>query len=483
MAWWKPWTWGRGKERLSSGYEAGRTGTRRRAEWNPTGASADAEWSRSADVLRRRARDAVRNDPHATRAVSLLAGNLVGTGLLPQFESASTNRNVRLAKLWKEWAKSAGVGRMSVGGVQDLAARAAIESGDVFIIRQWRSDVQGVPLRLRVLEADMLDTTHRSMRDLAEGHRLVDGVELDANDEPVAYWFHRAHPGDSVWLGVLRESIRVPAADVAHFYVPLRPGQHRGFPFLAPVLDDMRDLDDYELAEIVRKKVEACIAAVVIPGEGEVRRDPRTTGEGQIAPTLVDSDGRVIEQLEPGIVASLEGGKEIKFLTPTTQSDPEWRRGKLRSMAVGVGLTYEQLAGDLSQVNYTSYRAGAIDFRRDIERLRLHWFEPWAMDPIARWFVEAAFVAGLVDQPRVPVAWSSPRWQSVDPVKDAAADVAEVDAGFAIEADKIAERGYDPDDFLRRQKEWRQKKDKVLGPPPAPDPPPQDSADSGGSEP
>jgi lambda family phage portal protein len=39
-------------------------------------------------------------------------------------------------------------------------------------------------------------------------------------------------------------------------------------------------------------------------------------------------------------------------------------RQQLRSIAIGMGITYEQLTGDLSGVNYSSIRAGLIEFRR-----------------------------------------------------------------------------------------------------------------------
>jgi capsid protein len=41
----------------------------------------------------------------------------------------------------------------------------------------------------------------------------------------------------------------------------------------------------------------------------------------------------------------------------------------LEASAVGTGLTYDQVAGDLTQANYSSLRAGKIEFRRLCEQV------------------------------------------------------------------------------------------------------------------
>ena len=76
----------------------------------------------------------------------------------------------------------------------------------------------------------------------------------------------------------------------------------------APVIRSLRDLDDYEVAELVRKKTEACVTAIVF-GDDEAQQG--------IAPAVVDVDGNRVEQFEPGLIAYARGGKDIRFNQPS----------------------------------------------------------------------------------------------------------------------------------------------------------------------
>lgn len=79
-------------------------------------------------------------------------------------------------------------------------------------------------------------------------------------------------------------------------------------PWGAPVIRSLRDLDDYEVAELVRKKTEACVTAIVF-GDDEAQQG--------IAPSVVDADGNRVEQFEPGLIAYARGGKDIRFNQPS----------------------------------------------------------------------------------------------------------------------------------------------------------------------
>ena len=112
-----------------------------------------------------------------------------------------------------------------------------------------------------MLEADFLDATKSGS--LGTG-RLVQGIEFDPVGKRRAYWLHAEHPGDA--YGALQNGLQsrpVPATEIAHVYEKQRT-QARGVPWGAPVIRSLRDLDDYEVAELVRKKTEACVTAIVV---------------------------------------------------------------------------------------------------------------------------------------------------------------------------------------------------------------------------
>jgi hypothetical protein len=76
------------------------------------------------------------------------------------------------------------------------------------------------------------------------------------------------HPGEVTSCTRTRLlSQRVPAERVMHLFERLRPGQIQGVPWFAPAIVKLRDLDESDDAELVRKKIEACFAAFVTGDE------------------------------------------------------------------------------------------------------------------------------------------------------------------------------------------------------------------------
>ncbi len=106
--------------------------------------------------------------------------------------------------------------------------------------------------------------------DLPNGGFIVQGVEFDPLGRRRAYWMFPVHPGEvAMFRRASLTSQPVPASSVLHLFDRLRPGQVRGVPWLAPVILKLRDLDEYDDAELVRKKIEACFAAFVTGSDDE----------------------------------------------------------------------------------------------------------------------------------------------------------------------------------------------------------------------
>jgi capsid protein len=73
------------------------------------------------------------------------------------------------------------------------------------------------PLQLQIVETDLLDASRNG--DLADGGRILQGVEFDAIGRRRAYWLFAQHPGDNaVSLRRRIESVAMSASDVAHIY-------------------------------------------------------------------------------------------------------------------------------------------------------------------------------------------------------------------------------------------------------------------------
>tara|TARA_R110000787_G_scaffold143488_5_gene257285 strand:- start:57682 stop:59178 length:1497 start_codon:yes stop_codon:yes gene_type:complete len=425
---------------LARGYDGASKG-RRTDGWRTAGTSADMEVGMASALLRDRMRDLVRNNPHAAKAVSVLVNNIIGAGIMPRAVSSNDQLDKAVNKLWSEWSHHCDAdGQLDFYGLQTLICREMVEAGEVLVRRRMRkiSDGLDVPVQLQVLEADFLDATKNG--ETAGKDRLVQGVQFDGIGRRKAYWVHGSHPGDS--YGAIHSGLQsksVTASDIVHVYEKQRV-QVRGVPWGAPVIRSLRDLDDYEVAEIVRKKTEACVTAIVF-GDDESQQG--------VAPSVTDADGKRVEQFEPSLIAYARGGKDIKFNQPAaTGGYAEYKRASLHTVSAGFRVPYELLTGDLSQVNYSSIRAGLVEFRRMIDAVQWQLFIPMLCQPVWNWFTEAAWLAGHIPEPVVPVEWSPPKFEAVDPMKDAMADLLSIRSGTMTLAEAIARQGRNPDAVL-----------------------------------
>ncbi|HOQ48004.1 MAG TPA: phage portal protein [Bryobacteraceae bacterium] len=436
----------RAAEMVRLAYEGARA-TRRTDGWITTGNSANAEIVLALSKLRERSRDLVRNNPYAARAVAEVVGNAVGTGITAQARTGLPELNRQIDAAWLDWIERCDAdGQLDFYGIQALVARTVFESGECLVRFRQRRDGDGfkVPVQLQVLEPDYLDQSKTQKTDTGY---IIHGVEFDLVGRRTFYWLFGQHPGE-VTQTSLRGSLvsaRVPASEVLHIYRKDRPGQVRGVPWLAPVIITLRDLDEYEEAELVRKKIEACFAAFVTQPQGP---------EGPpIAPASTDAEtGRRVESFEPGMIEYLKPGEEITFSTPSASSGyRDYVATRQSSIATGLQLTYEQLTGDLSRVNYSSYRAGLLSFRNGIESFRWLTFIPMLCIPVWNRFVAVAFTAGAIPQPGpFKAEWTPPGFGSVDPYKDSVATLNRIRTGTLTLRQAIAEQGYDPDAQLEQ---------------------------------
>lgn len=423
---------------ITRAYEGARQG-RRTEGWIAGGTGANAEIGTALHRLRDRSRDLVRNNPYASKAVQALVSNIVGTGLMPRARAETAEIAKRADRLWLQFSAQCDAdGLTDFAGLQALIVRSLVESGEVLVRFRDRRVEDGltVPVQCQVLEADHLDTW--KTEDLPDGGFILQGVEFDPIGRRRAYWLYPRHPGEARGSGGGLAQ-RVPADRVLHLFDRLRPGQVRGVPWFAPVILKLRDLDDYDEAELVRKKIEACFAAFVTGAE-----DEQTLGQAR-----VDASGNRIESFEPGMIEYLEPGKDVKFATPSSAGGyTDYMRMQLHAVAAGVGLTYELLTGDLSQVNYSSIRAGLIEFRRRMEALQWQLLVPGLCQPVWQRFVAAAQAAGRLPEGDITADWTAPRFEAVDPLKDIQADVLAVRAGVMTLKEAIARQGYEPAQVL-----------------------------------
>ena len=293
-----------------------------------------------------------------------------------------------------------------------------------------------MPLQIQVMEPDWLDTS-RTQR-LEDGGADIQGVRYDRHGRRTGYWLFDEHPGEVIPVSVRGSfmSTLVPASEILHVFQPLRPGQARGVSMFAPVAIRLHDIDDFADAHRVGKKIAACFAAFVKRPPGVSSPLSKTSTE--------EGTGRRLERLSPGLVQYLQPGEEVTFGTPPASGgEVEYMNMELHAVAAGVGITYEMMTGDLSQVSFASYRCGKNDF---YDLLDVHQWIVMIPQLHRRVWQRARLSAGRDGERRqagMPADWSPPRRRSPIPGRNMAPIVTPSVPGLPPTAG-IAEMGYDP---------------------------------------
>ena len=381
--------------------------------------SANAEVGAALTALRNRARDFVRNRWAGQRILDVMVSHVVGTGITVVPNTGSDAADIRFKAAWEEWQERCDVeGVMNFGAMQALALRSTIEGGDSVIrfIDIKPENERGIPFRILGLEGDQIDTSRPSI--LKTGNRL--GVEIGEWGARKGLWLHHDHPGEQTAIPGNTSSL-VAWRDLCHIYRPLRFGQLRGISWFAPILLNANEAQDLIEAAIVQARTQASFAGFLKKNAG---------GASPFA-TTPDEKGSPVTRIEPGMIADI-GDNDIVFANPSSQSSfAEVHMTAMQAMAAGAGITYDQLTGDLRQANYSSLRAGKIEFRRLVEQVQWHIMGPRLCLPVARRFAERAVLAGVL--PGNPEDYHCdlimPANEPIDPKKDLEADILAVRSG------------------------------------------------------
>ena len=429
------------KKKASVAYDGAGHG-KRLGNWYPSTSSVNSLLVSNLNTLRTRSHDIIRKNPYAANAVDSIVSNCIGTGIKPQSKARDANFRKNIQSLWLQWTDEADdSGMCDFYGLQALVLRSVIECGECFVRIKIDKKNSTVPLKLQVLEAEHLDTSKDYQ--LSNGNVIKSGIEFDKSGKRVAYYLYKEHPGDS-FIGKTIDSVRIPAKEILHIYKPLRPGQIRGEPWLSNVLLKIHELDQYEDAELVRKKTAAMFAGFV------TRLDPESSMFGE---KNTNDQGVAFAGLEPGTMQFLDPGEDIKFSSPADVGNTyeAFIKQQLRAISVGLGVTYEQLTGDLSGVNYSSIRAGLLEFRRKCTALQHNLMVFQFCRPIWNKFVELAILSDSIKIPNDPdfalVKWIPQGFAWVDPIKEQNAQMNAVRCGFKSRAEVVSELGYDVEEI------------------------------------
>jgi lambda family phage portal protein len=426
------------------GFEAG-LANRRLKGFQPSRAHLNTLIAAAGPDVTARARWLVRNNGYAANAIESWAGNVIGAGIKPSSLIADTALKARVQELWLDWTDEADAeGYTDFYGLQRRAARETFIAGEVFFRFRPRRPQDGlvVPLQLQMLPSEMLPLNRNEV--MPGGNIIRQGIEFDSIGRRVAYHFLRRHPGDVTDPGLTYDFARIPASEIVHVIDPVDAGQLRGVSRFAAAIVKLFLLDQYDDAELDRKKVAAMHALfITTPAPSE----PLDAAEGR------DENNERTIDLQPGQITMLEPGEEVQTSAPADVGETyeAFQYRTLLQVSAALGVPYAYLSNDMLKANYSNSRLALLEFRRRIEAYQHAVFvfqlcrQVWA-----RW-MDAAVFAGALDLPGyetrrrdwLACTWLPPKWDWVDPWKDTRAEIEQIGAGLKSRTQALAERGYD----------------------------------------
>lgn len=502
------WALERHKARAMTALSGGYTGAgyhERMAYWMPGNGDADADITMDLRDLRSRSRDLIRNSPIAAGAIETQVSHVIGTGLTLQARidhealgmtaeqaTAVQKQFEREFKLWCESTFCDAMGELNFYELQDLAFRTFLESGDGFTVLAGVSRPEWpYKLALQIIEADRVSNKDNRSDD----DKMTQGIEKDARGAPIAVHIADRHPGTrkpSPGTKWTRVAIRGGSGrvNVIQLKRVTRPGQTRGVPALAPIIEKLKQLDRYSTAE-VDAAVNSAAQAVFAKMDPEAFQE-LFSDEGQAA--YIANAQRWDGTLRSGAVVNLLPGESIDSPSlgrPNPNFDP-FVSAVMRQIGMGLNIPYEVLTKHF-QSSYSAARAALLDAWRTF-KIRREWMASKWCQPIYEEFLAEAIAAGRINapgffaDPGVRKAWCGASWHgdgpgAIDPEKEANAAEKRMNIGLTTLAEEIV--AYDGGDWEQKHpqqvRERQAREDGNLSAPvnpPMPDPgatPPGDS--------
>jgi lambda family phage portal protein len=286
------------------------------------------------------------------------------------------------------------------------------------------------------------------------------GIELNAWGRPQAYYIFTNHPHDISFQHRGQERIRIPASEILHIHIKDRPAQSRGVPWTSNIISRMKQLNGFDEAAIINARSAACKMGFFTK--------PDNNEDNYEGDESKDSNFQSMTEFEPGVIDELPAGWDFKGFDAKYPSDQyaPFKKAMLQSIAAGLCVSYNNMAKDLENVNFSSIRQGTLD-DRDVWRSLQYWLIEELAQPVFNEWVECVYLSNLIQLPSnisiedLEDPTFRPRgWTWIDPLKDVKANIESVDAGFKSSSDVIADQGGDIEDVyiqIEKEQELRKK--------------------------
>lgn len=435
------------------------------SEWSVARGDSDTVTEFELQELRDRSSDLLRNDPLACGIINTKVTKIIGGGLKLQSridaaylgisDDQAEEIETGFEREFSLWANSIDCDAERTSNFYDfqgLAERSRLEKGDCLVVMpHYRHAYQQIPYntKFQIIEAERISNPNWQ----SNTDTFVDGVEKDINGAPIRYHFTLSHPGKTrssksmSWASVDAFDKKTGRRNAIHLLHKKRPGQTRGIPDLAPVIEPLKMLSRYTEAELM---------AAVISGMFTVFIKTENAAGFQPMEPSADIGGKASDKdfkMSSGAILNLGLNESIETANPGRPNDSfdPFVLAILRQIGVAVEIPFEILIKHFTS-SYSAARAAMLEaWQYFIVRREAHaknlcepFYELVATEAVAMGRVVApGFLAGdrSVKMAYLGSEWIGPPRGQINELAENEADVIAEDRGWKTVSQNTAERG------------------------------------------
>lgn len=284
-------------------------------------------------------------------------------------------------------------------------------------------------LQIKLVEGDRV-TTPGTMGDsefaqayAKNGNRIYSGVEIDGNGTVQAYYFCNSYPKD---YNLPKEWVRIPGynedngtPNVLHIFNAERAEQYRGVPYLAPVIETLKQMARYTEAELMAAVING-IFSIFVRTEGAEEIDFEGAEE-ETAPGEYALGNGLINYLQKGESIEIADAKRpnVNFVS--------FVDGLSKHVGSALGIPKDLLLKEFT-ASYSASRGALLEAWKDF-RMRRKWFaddfcqpvyELWLAEAVSKGYIEAPgfFLDPFIRKAYSGAVWNGPAPGQLDPVKE-----------------------------------------------------------------
>lgn len=457
----------------------------------PSALSADQDTIRKLKSLRGASRDLYYNTPVATAPIRRNRTNVVGAGLtfkseldrdvLGLTDEEAEKQERLIERSFHSWANSRECDITRMQNFYELTGLAYLStqlSGDLFFGFPRRTiPGQTRTLRIKFIEADECSNPNHLM----DTNKIAGGVEINTDGAPVAYHFQKSKLTDSIDYGVVTwERVPIYGAEsglrmIYHLMEKERPGQRRGIPMLAPVVEQIKQLTRYSLAEIDAAILNSFFTVFVktLPEQGlqpgyVPNALPSAGGSvipgGPVAPSN-PADEKVYE-IGRATINELDPNQAIELADPKhpVAGFENFFVAYVKQLGAALEIPFEVLMLHFT-ASYSAARAALLEAWRGFIYRRFFVARNFCA-PVLEHFMYDEVASGRLNCPGffssdiIRAAWLNGKWVGpgkgmIDPLKEVKAAREKIDGNLSTHEDEyiqMSETGGDWEGAMRKRK-------------------------------